>query len=146
MDMGTYLSIILLFIITVAFAGCGDKKPSAELAPLKSRLNTIEKRLAQLEETEKKLSRIEGPMRQIQESLKQLNESYAELRRPSSGVGEEKTSAKNNRYHVVRSGESLSLIALRYNTTVEDLCWLNKITPKTVIRPGQKLIVELAVE
>ncbi len=41
--------------------------------------------------------------------------------------------------HKVRSGESLSTIAKKRGTTVSRLCKLNRITTKTVLRPGQIL-------
>lgn len=44
-------------------------------------------------------------------------------------------------YHEVRQGDSLFEIGQKHGITVEELCFLNKITSKTVIRPGQKLIV-----
>lgn len=47
------------------------------------------------------------------------------------------------RYHQVRPGECLSLIAERYGFSVDELCKLNHITPNRVIRPGQKLLVAL---
>jgi murein DD-endopeptidase MepM/ murein hydrolase activator NlpD len=39
----------------------------------------------------------------------------------------------------VRKKETLGHIAIRYHTTVKKLCKLNHITPKTMIRAGQKL-------
>lgn len=42
-------------------------------------------------------------------------------------------------YYKVRSGDSLSRIAARKGTTVKNLCKLNGITTKTVLRPGQVL-------
>ncbi len=41
--------------------------------------------------------------------------------------------------HKVRSGENLSTIAKKRGTTVSRLCKLNRITTKTVLRPGQIL-------
>lgn len=50
-----------------------------------------------------------------------------------SGYG----SKSRSNVHRVRSGESLSVIAKRYGTTVDRLCRLNGISRKTVLRPGQ---------
>ncbi|MCS6789770.1 MAG: M23 family metallopeptidase [Bacteroidia bacterium] len=44
-------------------------------------------------------------------------------------------------YHIVRRGESLYLIARRYGVTVRYLCALNGLSPRSVIRPGQRLRV-----
>lgn len=43
------------------------------------------------------------------------------------------------RYHVVRRGDTLGRIALRYGTTVTHLCKLNKITRKKLLRVGQRI-------
>lgn len=58
---------------------------------------------------------------------KKKTNSYA-----ASGSG----SAK---YYKVKSGDSLSKIAARQDTTVDKLCRLNGITRKTILRPGQML-------
>jgi membrane-bound lytic murein transglycosylase D len=43
--------------------------------------------------------------------------------------------------HVIKSGESLSLIARKYKTTVSELTKLNKMNAQTTIHPGKKLLV-----
>ena len=51
---------------------------------------------------------------------------------------------KNTRavYYTVRSGDTLSGIALKNETSVSNICKLNGITSKTVIKPGQTLRVQ----
>ncbi len=44
-------------------------------------------------------------------------------------------------YHTVRSGDTLSHIAVRYGTTVTNLCNLNNISRNSVLRIGQKIRV-----
>jgi len=44
--------------------------------------------------------------------------------------------------HRVRSGESLWLIARRYGVTVGELQRMNGLGPRTLIRPGQRLVIE----
>lgn len=43
------------------------------------------------------------------------------------------------KYHKVRSGDSLSKIAAEKRVSIDTLCKLNRITRKTVLRPGQIL-------
>jgi hypothetical protein len=50
------------------------------------------------------------------------------------------TSASSGRVWTVRKGENLNLIARRTGTSISHLCNLNKITLKTIIRPGMKLV------
>jgi LysM repeat protein len=51
------------------------------------------------------------------------------------------TQTRNATYYVVRSGDTLSEIAERYGTTVEQLARWNNIPDVDLIRAGQKLIV-----
>ena len=43
--------------------------------------------------------------------------------------------------YVVAKGDSLFRIAPKHDMTVDQLCKLNKITTKTVLHPGGKLLV-----
>lgn len=43
------------------------------------------------------------------------------------------------RYHKVRSGDTLSRIATQRKVSIDTLCKLNRITRKTILRPGQVL-------
>ncbi len=45
------------------------------------------------------------------------------------------------RYHELRKGENLYQISRTYKVPLEDLQRLNKITPGTVLQPGQKIIL-----
>ena len=51
-------------------------------------------------------------------------------------------SSSSSRHHVVKSGESLSAIARKYNTSLSRLQNLNKLSKKHVIHPGDKLRVQ----
>jgi LysM repeat protein len=44
-------------------------------------------------------------------------------------------------YHTVVRGDTLYAIARRYGTTVANLCTLNNISSKSVLRIGQKLLI-----
>jgi membrane-bound lytic murein transglycosylase D len=44
-------------------------------------------------------------------------------------------------YHTVRSGDNLWTIARRYNTSVNTITRLNNLSAKTLLKPGQKLLV-----
>jgi membrane-bound lytic murein transglycosylase D len=53
----------------------------------------------------------------------------------------DETPPASSKTYTVRRGDSLWRIASRHNTTVSRLCSLNKISPKTVLRPGTRLSV-----
>lgn len=44
--------------------------------------------------------------------------------------------------HTIQSGDTLYSIARRYGTTVDALCELNGITPKTILRVGREIKVK----
>jgi murein DD-endopeptidase MepM/ murein hydrolase activator NlpD len=56
------------------------------------------------------------------------------------------TELRKTVYHAVRKGEGLGSIARRYRTTVNSLCRLNGITPKTILSVGRRLVVRGAKE
>ncbi len=45
------------------------------------------------------------------------------------------------RYHIVKSGESLSIIARKYSTNITELARLNKISINSTIHPNQRILV-----
>lgn len=46
---------------------------------------------------------------------------------------------QQNSYHKVQRGETLSAIARKHGTTVNNICRLNRINTSTILRPGQIL-------
>lgn len=45
------------------------------------------------------------------------------------------------RNHIVRKGDSLYTIAKKYGTTVTNICKVNKMSSKSTLKPGQKLLI-----
>lgn len=67
-----------------------------------------------------------------------LMENYPESNTPKTE--DKKTSI--SRYHSVAKGETLSLIAHKYKTSVKKLCALNNLKPEQPLRIGQKLKIK----
>ena len=67
-----------------------------------------------------------------------------DMQAKTSGTEKKKTGdvKSNGLYHVVKKGETLYRVSLKYGLSVEELCRINKITPVTVIVPGRKLLVK----
>ena len=59
--------------------------------------------------------------------------------RSSSSSNHRHSSSRGGRYHKVRKGETLSGIASRYGVSVKELCRLNRLSRRSVLRPGQRL-------
>lgn len=57
---------------------------------------------------------------------------------PAAGAGTEVASA-TTQYYTVQLGDTLGHIALRYATSVQNICRLNGISPYTLLRPGLRL-------
>lgn len=127
------IGVLVLIVVLILFSG-GDNGVSREdFNAIGARLDKLENRLTELEGTDRKIARLESQLEVLDQTVSQLNKSI------SAKTGE-------SLYHVVRSGESLSLIAQRYGITINDLCRLNRITPKSVIHPGQKLLISSGSE
>jgi LysM repeat protein len=119
-----------LFIVAVSplLFGCGDKGSKEDLSAIKSRFDRVERRITQLEGTGQKIAGLESKIIKLEQTVAKLDSPVT-------------PNIDKRLHHVVRGGDSLSEIAKRYGITVGELCRLNEITPNTIIRPGQKLLV-----
>lgn len=68
-------------------------------------------------------------------------DSYLFVKNKSSRTSSGGSYASNGtiKYYKVRKGDSLSKIAVRNKVSINTLCKLNRITRKTILRPGQVL-------
>ena len=156
-----FVVMIILFIVFLS--------KMSDMAS-KTRVDSIEKRLALLEEKLGKINKIDEKLILLETQGKKFdlfvdrldrfetsmslkmdiinNELFtsqkkgkkaAESKKPEQAKISQK-SAKPA-YHEVKAKETLYQISRRYGITVDDLRKLNRLTPETVIHPGQKLIV-----
>lgn len=86
-----------------------------------------------LVQMEKRLGALESRMEELEKDLSGGNETPA-----TNAASQEK-----GRYHKVRSGESLSVIAHKYGLTVDRLCQLNQMSGDETIKPDQMLKVSV---
>ncbi len=137
--------VMLLILLPLFFlvSACGNETSSDELNSVKSRPEYIEKRLDGLEGITKKLVRLEKKVKSLEQTMKKVNRSLATMVKTKSTQKKAVATIKKA-HHIVGRGDNLSRIAKLYGLSVVELCRLNQITPKTIIRPGQKLIVSKA--
>ena len=129
-----------ILLVLLLFLGCSNEVPTKDLNSIKSRLEQAEKRLTDVEEIGQKVTRLESRLKKLDLSIEKLERLVAS--KAKARTTQKKLISQSEKvYHVIREGEILSRIANRYNISVEELCRLNHITPKTVIRPGQKLLI-----
>jgi hypothetical protein len=130
--------VFLLVVVFPFLFACGNEESKEELSFINTRLDQVEGRLTRLGEVEERLAQLEG----TEQKIANLGSQIEKLERSISEMNKLVASrTKKERYHEVRQGDSLFKIAQKHGITVEELCFLNKITSKTVIRPGQKLLV-----
>lgn len=142
---GIAVRIMLLILLPLfsLVSACGNEKSSDELNSIKSKVEYIEKRLDGLEGINKELVGLEKRVKSLEQTMTKVNRSLANMVEARST--QEKAVAKIKKaYHTVGRGDSLYRIAKKYGLSVVELCQLNQITPKTIIRPGQKLVVSKA--
>ncbi|MGD2126937.1 MAG: LysM peptidoglycan-binding domain-containing protein [Desulfobacteraceae bacterium] len=126
------IGVVFLIVIIVFLFGVRDEVSVADINTIRAKLGEVEQRLATIGGVERKVASLEN-------QVKRLEQSVSRLKRPVVTRG--KATIKGNHYHEVQRGDTLSGIAQRYGMTVKELCRLNKITPETTIRPGQKLLL-----
>ena len=122
------IGVFALVVVLVLFSGGSRDISVRDYDTMKAKLGDLEKIVIKLEGTDRKIAHLES-------QVKRLERSLSKLTRPVTSRTKKRT------YYEVRQGDTLSRIAQKYGITVEKLCRLNKITPKTVLRPGQKLLV-----
>jgi len=116
---------------SLLLSGCSGEDYGPELNAIRDRLKRLEERMEQMRYSDRKIARLEDQIQELKKSLEKLERGAAQKPRPQQ-------------YHTVRRGETLSGIARRYGMTVEEICNLNGISPKSIIRPGQRLLVSRA--
>jgi septal ring factor EnvC (AmiA/AmiB activator) len=157
---------VLILIILFSSFFIGVSKARKDISSIRANFDQVEKRLNQVEE---KIARLNKEIitnkgdfdknmeewqsqklsleRRLDEQstrigqLKEAKSTLATKKKSSEIVDEKPIPQTKNRYHEVRKGETLYGVASRYGISVDELCRLNQITAKTVIRPGQKLLV-----
>ncbi len=159
-------AVAILLLVIVIFVTTGGKDDmDRDLNVLEDRIRQIEEIVARYENAAERITQLENRQkdsrasweatkewqRRLQESLEALNKRLEAAEKGIASLagtvekapGEkqpERTQAKAG-YHEVRKGDTLYGIAREYGIGVEQLCRLNKISPDTAIRPGQKLLV-----
>jgi LysM repeat protein len=139
--------IILCFSFILALNGCGvsEEEHTMKVAELAASKEEIAKLKEQIKEKDSHIERIELEMRQIKvrmEEMAQIKKQDTKLRKPELNEPDISRS-KITRYHEVRRGDTISEIADKYGMKMQELCRLNEITPSTIIRPGDMLLIRL---
>ena len=155
--------LVMIFLFIVFLSKTTDIASKTKIVNIEKRLALLEERLGKIDEIDEKLILLDTQGKKFDlfvdrfdrfetsMSLKMdiiNNELYTSKKRGKKAAESKKPeptkiSKKITHpiYHEVKAKETLYQISRRYGLTVDDLRKLNRLTPETVIHPGQKLIV-----
>jgi len=154
---------VMIFLFIVFLSKTTDIASKTKIVSIEKRLALLEERLGKIDEIDEKLILLDTQGKKFDlfvdrfdrfetsMSLKMdiiNNELYTSKKRGNKASESKKPERKriskkitHPLYHEVKPKETLYQISRRYGLTVDDLRKLNRLTPETVIHPGQKLIV-----
>ena len=142
----------IIFSITVAaiflagLPGCSNDKVSEDVSSIKARLAKIEDRLTNIEKSSKRVGLLEKDLQKLQQAMEAWERAITARLAPISKKKEVSkakpvASRNNGKTYVVAKGDSLFSISQKHKMTIDELCRMNKITRKTILHPGMKLLV-----
>ncbi len=160
---GAALLTIVVIIAIVLLTGNGSSdKP---IAAIQVRVKALEEKVARFSVMEATVSTAQQQQKALRQSVSGLQSSVKSLEGKLDNIGREvarlnkkkgttagrvkgttsikkrQTNSTHSRYHDVRRGESLYKIAKKYGISLQELYRLNNLTSKSVIHPGQKLMI-----
>lgn len=143
-----FCSILVVVFFVGGLFGCSDEKVSKDVGSIKSRLEKIENRLVNIEKSAKRVGLLEAEFQKLQQSMEAWERAITARLAP---VSKKKTESRSKavdirkdvkrKQYVIEKGDSLFRVAQKHDMTLDQLCKLNKITTKTVLHPGEKLLV-----
>jgi LysM repeat protein len=155
--------LVMIFLFIVFLSKTTDIASKTKIVNIEKRLALLEERLGKIDEIDEKLILLDTQGKKFDlfvdrfdrfetsMSLKMdiiNNELYTSKKKSKQAAERKKPEKtkiskeiKHPIYHEVKPKETLYQISRRYGLTVDDLRKLNRLTPETVIHPGQKLIV-----
>ena len=158
------VGFLILIVVFTIFFGSRNKISKKELNAITITLEQMEKRLKALDGIVKKTDSLEDQIKGLGKSISKLERSGNFLKQrqdkltkringlqkgkipvtakttPPHTVQKSGDAQAKKRYHIVRRGETLFVIAKKYGISLNELRRLNKIT-KSRIYPGQKLLI-----
>lgn len=155
--------LVMIFLFIVFLSKTTDIASKTKIVNIEKRLALLEERLGKIDEIDEKLILLDTQGKKFDlfvdrfdrfetsMSLKMdiINNELYTSKKKGKQAAERKKPEKTKIlkkithpiYHEVKPKETLYQISRRYGLAVDDLRKLNRLTPETVIHPGQKLIV-----
>jgi len=150
---GAVLCVAILIIVIIFLAI--DKSQKGPASPVQARIKALEEKVvtfqAQEDALQQSIARLEGSFSSLNRDLHKLTQEVAHLKKRTAGLSGQAektgllrtkaTATTRRRSHVVRKGESLYKIAKKYGISLRELYRLNHLSSKSLIHPGQKLLL-----
>jgi LysM repeat protein len=157
--------LILFILLLLLFARNKMARFENRLNALESRVKSVEEKgqkldamrygMAQIGEQSQSVEQLKARLDRSEKTLTsrmdQISKDFGKLKQQMLEAGIRKTkssktakiskSTMKNRYHIVKSGDTLYTIARQYGMTVKELQKVNKLSGGSVIHPGQKLLI-----
>jgi len=130
---GAFIIIIILFAL---FYGGDSESNGTDLSDIKASLENL---TTKVEENNEYILKDLGILKDKIDHLQRRIDALAVKVRSTGVVVKKPVRQSTKKYHTIRRGENLSLIARKYGLTVNELCSINGITPRNPIHPGQQL-------
>jgi LysM repeat protein len=149
------IAVFILIIFSTLIFKANDKAMSEDINHAKHVAITFEEKFprlaSELIELKQYLSKLDESQKFLIPQLDELSQKIDRMEKKialvaidtkaSVPIHTKALSQTESLYHEVRPGETLFRIAKKHSMSVDKLCRLNRITPKTLLHPGQKLLV-----
>lgn len=149
-----FFIIAAIIALSLIIQWAAKSRTSGQYNELKSKLEAIENRLALVEQKlqapsniASKVNNLESQVGGLETSIGVLSarlDKLTERRKKSAGKARSKATIPRNsgkKIYRVRKGDTLYGVAKKYGIKVASLCKANGLTLKSVLHPGQKLVI-----
>ncbi|MFO8088267.1 MAG: LysM peptidoglycan-binding domain-containing protein [Desulfatiglandaceae bacterium] len=151
-------AFLFLIVISLSVFGGGSEVSSEEFDALTSSVEAIQKQVEQMENISKRVNIVERQEAELRNTLDNMNQTLGTVSQRLASLTQKFESSRDKSLstaspkplpspkgtvvHEVKAGETLYGIAIKYNTTTNDILRMNKLGGNATIHPGQKLVVK----
>jgi LysM repeat protein len=131
-------AVVVIIFLFAFFYGGDSESNGIDLSGIQASLENL---TTKVEENNDHILKDLGTLKDKIDQLQSRVDALAVKVRSTGAVVKKPVGQSTKKYHTIRRGENLSLIARKYGLTVNELCSINGITPRNPIHPGQQLRV-----
>lgn len=142
-------ALILIFFMFGTSGNKSEKKALEAAEDLKGKISEIDEMASKIQRLEKTLEELQRANRELAKETERLSKELSALSTQRQEVKKETplpqkalqqaAQRPEPRFHVVKKGETLQLIAKKYGISYKELVKINQIKDPNKVVPGQKL-------